>query len=417
VRLRQDAPVRKAVVVVAFAACSRGPSGPTQTVVALAGDVEPEAGATVLSHRADGTILDDQVADATGTAAVQTEPGAYITAVFPALIAPLPTTISLVSAPSPNDDSDFVLHGPPHQLVPIVVAGLTVMGPALPGALDYTVDLGCNTQMSTTLPAIVDVIGPCEGTDTNLDILVRGYDGNDALLGYAAAREPIGMDQSGNSIAELDVDTWQTTGTMVPVTQTGITADVALTLISDTLAFDTPAIANGEALVWDGLVVDSSIATASMGGQTANQYTPGTPSAIAFSTADFMGAIAAPTLALDVTLDVAWPAITLTGPDALDLHLSWTIDGQTVQTITWDAVLPPDTSEIAFPQLDPTTQMVIALPIDPSAIAGQLSALASSDLTDFSDLQAAGIYANSTIVPTPTNGEIRASSAAVAASQ
>jgi hypothetical protein len=405
--------VRKAVVVVAFAACARGPSGPTQSVVAIAGDVEPEAGATILSHRADGTILDDQVADATGTAAVQTEPGAYITAVFPALIAPLPTTLSLVTAPSPNDASDFVLHGPPHQLVPIVVAGLTVMGPPLPGALDYTVDLGCNTQTSTTLPAIVDVIAACEGTDTNLDILVRGYDGTGALLGYAASREPIGMDQSGNAIAELDVDTWQTTGSDVAVTQTGVTADVALTLISDTLAFDTPAIANGEASVWNGLVVDSSIASATLDTQTATQYAPGTPSAIAFSTDDFMGAIAAPTLALDVTLDVAWPAITVTGPDALDLHLSWTVDGQAITTIVWDAVLPPDTNEIAFPQLDPTTQMAIALPIDPSAIAGQLTALDSSDLTDFGDLQAAGIYANSTIVPTPTTGEIRASTAAI----
>jgi hypothetical protein len=412
--------VRSAVVVVAIVglgACTRGASGPTQGVTALAGDVVAESGATVLSHRADGTILDDQVADATGHAAVQTEPGAYVTAVFPALIDPLPTNISLVTAPSPNDDADIVLHGPPHQLVPIVVAGLTVMGPPLPGAIDYTIDLGCNTQMSTTLPAIVDVIGPCEGTDTNLDILVRGYDGNGALLGYAAAREPIGMDQSGNSIAQLDVETWQTTGSDVPVTQTGVSADVALTLISDTLPFDTPAIGSAGALVWNGLVVDSSIASATMGDQVANQYAPGSPTAIAFSTSDFMGTIAAPTLSLDVTLDVAWPAITLTGPDALDLHLTWVVSGQTVTTITWDAVVTPDTSAIAFPQLDPTTATVIALPVDPSAITGQLSALDSSDLTDFTDLQAAGIYANSTIVPTPTSGEIRASSAAITAAQ
>ncbi len=402
--------MRKAVALIVVTACTRGASGPTQGVTAIAGNVVAESGATILSHRADGTILDDQVADATGHAAVQTEPGAYVTAVFPALIAPLPTTLAMVTAPSPNDDSDIVLHGPPDTQIQVVVAGLTVDGPGVAGALDYTIDLGCNTQTSTTFPAIVDVIAPCEGTDTNLDILARAYDGTDDLLGYAAAREPIGMDQAGNAIAEFTVGSWQTTGTMVPVTQTGITADVGLTLISDTLPFDTPAIANGEALVWDGLVVDSSIATASMTGQTATQYAPGTPTAIAFSTADFMGSIAAPALSLDVTLDATWPAITLTGPDALDLHLMWTANGE---TITWDAVMTPDTSGIAFPQLDPTTQMVLALPVDPSAFTGLLEALDSSDLTDFSDLQAAGIYANTTIVPAPTSGEIRASSAAI----
>ncbi|HEX4449622.1 MAG TPA: hypothetical protein VH143_02075 [Kofleriaceae bacterium] len=403
--------MRKALVAVALAACSRGPSGPTQGVTALAGNIVAESGATILSHRADGTILDDQVADATGHAAVQTEPGSYVTAVFPALIAPLPTAIAMVTAPSPNDDSDIVLHGPPDAQIQVVVAGLTVDGPGVAGALDYTIDLGCNTQTSSTFPAVVDVIAPCEGTDTNLDILARAYDGTETLLGYAAAREPIGMDQAGDAIAEFTVGAWQTTGTMVPVTQTGVTADVSLTLISDTLAFDTPAIANGEALVWDGLVVDSSIATASMTGQTATQYAPGTPAAIAVSAADFMGSLAAPALTLDVTLDATWPAITLTGPDALDLHLMWTANGE---TITWDAVMTPDTTGIAFPQLDPTTQTVLALPVDPSAFTGQLAALDSSDLADFTDLQAAGVYANTTIVPTPTSGEIRASTATVA---
>jgi hypothetical protein len=405
--------VRTAVAaLLVIASCRRGPSGPTQGVTAIAGNVVAEAGATILSHTADGTILDNQVADATGHADVQTEPGAYVTAVFPALIAPLPTTISMVTAPSPNDDSDIVLHGPPDVLVPIVVAGLTVTGPPIPGALVYSIDLGCNKQNSTTLPAIVDVIALCEGTDTNLDILVRGYDANNALLGYAAAREPIGMDQAGNAIAEFDVDTWSTTGTMVPVTQTGVTADVSLELISDTLAFDTPAITDGQALVWTGLVVDGSIATASIAGnQVASDYGTGTPSSIAFSGSDFMGSIQSPSLSLDVTLEATWPAVTFSGPDALDLHLAWQTPA--VTSITWDAVMTPDTNGIAFPQLDPTTASVLGLPADPTTITGELEALDSSELSDFTDLQAAGIYANTTIVPTPTTGEIRSSLAVV----
>src|SRR6185503_4443065 len=116
-----------------------------------------EAGATVLSQRVDGTIIDDETADATGHAEVQIEPGAFVTAIFPALLDPLPTSISLVTVPITSDGSELVIHGPPHVLVPIVVAGLTVDGPALPGATQYTIDLGCTTQTAASLPAVVDV--------------------------------------------------------------------------------------------------------------------------------------------------------------------------------------------------------------------------------------------------------------------
>jgi hypothetical protein len=406
--------VRIAVVFVALAAlgCSnRAATGPTQGVTALAGPVVAEAGATILSHLADGTILDDQTADATGRAEVQTAPGAYVSAIFPALIDPLPTSIAIVTTPATADGSELVIHGPPHAVVPVVIAGLTVKGPALAAATQYSIDLGCNTQTSSTLPAIVDVIGPCEGTDTNLDVLVRAYDASGNLLGYGAGRVPIGTDQAGNSIAELDVDAWQTTGTMVPVTQTGTTATIALELVSDTLPFPTPAIANGQALVWSGLVVDSSVATATMGGQAATQFAPGTPAAIAIGAGDFLGAVQAPALAANATLTATWPAVALTGPDALDLHLTWSTS---TATLTWDAVVSPDTAEVVFPQLDSTTQQVIALPGDLTMVSGQLVAIDSSELTGFADVQAAGIFANAAIVPTPATGEIRTSSAAYA---
>jgi hypothetical protein len=195
---------------------------------------------------------------------------------------------------------------------------------------------------------------------------------------------------------------------MVPVTQTGTTATVALDVVSDTLPFPTPAITD-QALVWNGLVVDSSVASATMGDQVATQYAPGTPTAIAIGTPDFMGSISAPALQLDTTLDATWPALGITGPDAIDLQLAWT----TTSTIYWNAVLSPDTTQIAFPQLDPTTQEVIALPADPTTITGQLSAIDSSELSDFDDLEAAGIFANAAIVPTPTTGEIRTSSASL----
>jgi hypothetical protein len=394
--------------IVALAACTRSASGPVQGVTALAGPIIAEAGATIISQRADGTIIDTETADATGHADVQIEPGAYVTAVFPALIEPQPTDISLVTVPITADDSELVIHGPPHASVPLVVAALTVSAPQLPGAASYRVDLGCNAQTAASLPGVFNVLAQCEGTDINIDVLVRGFDGSDNLLGYGAAREPIGMDQAGDPIADFSLASWATTGTMVPVTQTGTTATVALTLISDTLSFPTPDVAGGQALVWNGLVVDSSIVGATMGDQAASQYAPGTPSAIAVGTSDFMGEISAPTLALEATLEASWPAVTIAGPDALDLHASWS---GTMANLTWDAVVTPDTTQIAFPQVDPTTAQVISLPDDPTMIDGELTAIDSSDLASFSDLQAAGIFANAQIVPAPATGEIRTSNA------
>ena len=405
--------VRIAVLALLVAGCgNRTATGPAQGVTALAGAVAAEAGATVLSQRVDGTIIDDETADATGHAEVQIEPGAFVTAIFPALLDPLPTSISLVTVPITSDGSELVIHGPPHVLVPIVVAGLTVDGPALPGATQYTIDLGCTTQTAASLPAVVDVIAPCEGTDTNLDVLVRGFNASHNLLGYSAGRVPIGMDQSGNSIAELDVASWQTTGAMVPVTQTGTTATVDLDLISDTLAFDTPAITDA-ASVWNGLVVDSYVVDAAMGGQITTQLMPGTPTAIALGTGDFLGSLS-PGLTGDRTsLAFSWASLdesAVGSADAFDLNVTWT----NVASFTWDAVLPPDATQIAFPQLDPTTQEVIMLPGASGAVNVDFSAIDTSELTGFDALEAAGIFANGRIVPTPTSGEIRTSHATTA---
>ena len=401
--------VRIAVVALLAAGCgNRSASGPTQGVTALAGPIAAEAGATVMSQRVDGTIIDAETADATGHAAVQVEPGAFVTVVFPALLDPLPTSIEMVTVPIAGDGSELVVHGPPHVLVPIVVAGLTVTGPPLAGAAQYTIDLGCNTQTSTTLPAVVDVIALCEGTDTNLDVLVRAFDASQTLLGYSAGRVPIGMDQAGNAIAELDVASWQTTGATVPVTQTGTTASVALDLISDTLRFDTPAIADS-ALVWNGLVVDSSVVTATMADQVTTQYAPGTPTAIALGTSDFLGTLAPGLNGDRTTLAFNWASLdesSVGSADAFDLNVSWT---NTV-TVSWDAVLPIDATAIAFPQLDSTTQEAIPPP-GTGPVAVDFAAIDSSDLTDFDALEAAGIFANGAIVATPASGEIRTSHA------
>ena len=406
-------------LLVMIAGCSgRDASGPTQGVVALAGDTVAEAGATVVSHLADGTAIDEQVADATGRAEVATEAGAYVSVVFPGVLDPIPATISIVTAPATADGSDLVIHGPRHASIPLVIGALTITAPALAGATAFTIDAGCTTIAAAALPDTVDVIAPCEGTDTNLDVLVRGYDVADpatqTLLGYGAGRVPIGMDESGNSIWELDIGAWATTGAAVPVTQDGTTATVALDLVSDTLVFPTPAITD-QALVWDGLVVDASIATAAMGSQITTQYAPAAPASIALGTGDFLGAIAPGLELVDrSTLAFQWEDLAdsaVGGVDAIDLHVVWTNGAQLV----WDAVLSPDTVQIAFPQLDANLQQLVPLPAATSiAVTTDFAVIDSSDLADFAALETAGIYTDgdATIVPPPTTGEIRTSHAA-----
>src|SRR5690349_18145221 len=96
---------------VLVAACSGAGSGPTTSVVVMAG-TQPAAGATVLSHRADGSGIDGVSADALGHAELATEPDALISMIFPAVLQPSTDQIEVVTTPAVAT-GDLVIVGPP----------------------------------------------------------------------------------------------------------------------------------------------------------------------------------------------------------------------------------------------------------------------------------------------------------------
>ena len=397
-------------LIVVLAACGGSNSGASATVIALGG-YAPEVGATILSHRDDGTTIDQLTADGTGTATIGTEPGALVSVVFPGVITATTTTISIITTPIP-DSGMITIHGPPDPAVEPVVGALEVMAPPLAVDFGYDIVLGCATIAETQFPATVNVSAPCTGSDINLDVLVRGYHftGEDLppeVIGYAAARVPL-----EDEMAEFDIPSWDMGGTDVPVTLTAVTPTVVLDLWVDGLMFPTQQITD-HAVIWDGLDVDSSSIIATQGSSPLTQITtidaPGTPSTIVLGVDDFLPQLESTvTLGDPSKLAIQWtPLSTGDTSDAIDLRVGW----QGTAQIVWDAVLPPSADHVTF-----ATDLggAVMLPTSTAGITSTFREIDSSDLTGFDALQAADLFVTdpvnaSTIVPTPGNGEIRTS--------
>ena len=94
---------------------------------------------------------------------------------------------------------------------------------------------------------------------------MRGYHftGEDTppeVIGYSrAARLPL-IDE----MAELDIASWDTTGTNVPVTLTTVTPSVELDLWADGLMFPTPP-SDDHAVIWNNFMADASTVRATIG--------------------------------------------------------------------------------------------------------------------------------------------------------
>ena len=88
------------------------------------------------------------------------------------------------------------------------------------------------------------------------DVLVYRDEGTGAPVGYAASRVPM-IDGS----AEFDPPAWDTTYTMLPVTNSRSDATVTWALVSDGLPFSTPI---GQ--VPNGLTIDRAIVSADIAG-------------------------------------------------------------------------------------------------------------------------------------------------------
>ena len=365
--LCQDVGVR-GLCLIGLVACGTSGPGLTATVVATT-DGQPAEGVTVLSHRDDGSQLDRQVADATGRVVIATETGGWATVIFPATIQPSTPTIAVITAPLPVTGT-LEVSGPPRAKVPTVVGALAITAPPLAGVDGYDVDLGCATIRVAALPATVNVSAACLGSDTNLDVIVRGTSVDD-VLGYAAARVPL-----ADGVAMFDIATWDTSGPAIPVTLTGVAPAIALAVTSDHLTYPTLPVTD-HATLWNNFTVDSSTVTARLGFATLGEITtrtaPGTPTAIAFGPDDFLPELASVVLLDDrATLAIRWSAAGF-AVDSFDLHVTWQPGAQ---PITWDALLPPDADHARFPTLDSDLALQIELPVSPTIdIASDLRAI------------------------------------------
>jgi hypothetical protein len=376
-------------LVVLAAACGGGggaKTGPTITVQALAGDTSA-ATASVITHRADGSVIDSALADAAGNAVLKTEAGALVSIEFPTDPS---QPVAIVTTLAPAADGELTVYGPPPPPAPPVVIGtLAISAPAIT-ADSYDVDLGCVDFHFPNLAQPIDLAAACAGTDTNIDVLVRAYSAG-VLVGYAADRMPL-------STTVFAPSQWQTTTGSVPVMLDGVSPALDWIIVSDGLPFAAQPITD-PAPVWTGLVVDATTVHATLGAapstQRTTRETSGAPATIDFAPTDFLPPIT-PTLAASGSA-LHWTA-SVPGADAVVVSLSWT----GTLSVDWELVLPPDTSD---------AMLVSAFAPEGAPAAEQVRYLDAPQAASFSDVLAAGLHVEdlqaSRIVVPPSDGEIR----------
>jgi len=396
--------MRVVPALVVAAACGRSPHGAGQLVdvYAFAGD-QPQAGATVIAHAANGAAIDTVMTDAVGHAQPAIENGALITVVFEDA-----ANIALVTALSPAAGSELDIHGPPRAGAP-TVAGTLEVAPMMTVTADhYVLELGCTVSQLPALPASIDVNSRCLGSDSNLDILLLAYQ-TDQVVGYAAGR----VDLSSGAAAFAPAQ-WSTMTTSVPITLDGVAPLLDWVLIVDGLPFDAQAI-SGSAPLWNGLPVAAAIVHAGIATSTTAQvttrYIAGAPTAIDFGATDFLAPIGV-SLVLDTSqgMQLSWAPAPIDA-DAVDVHLEWTVGGNHV---AWDVLLPPDGSDAAFPETAPDLGQLVGPPdATPSALLRYVQAATPAG---WDALVANGLYVDSaagpsTIAPPPASGELGATQA------
>jgi hypothetical protein len=373
-----------------------GDDGPTTRVLVLAGEIQAEAGAVVISHAADGTVIDQQVTDGSGHALLHTAPDALVTAVYQR------DTIQVVTTPA-LATGELVIRGPKPAKAPIIAAALAITAPAI-DADEIVADLGCTTVRIVALPDTIDVAAACLGTDSKLDVLVRATVGTapEAIVGYAAARVPV-----VDGVGMLDIPVWETAPTPIPVTANDLGAALELDEISDGFVHATPP-GTTQLNAWTGLVADASRVQAQVGfttaAQTTTEYGVGLPDSVGFPAAAFLPAATTRVALHDrAKLTFSWDALAI--GDVTDFQAVWM---PATKVIRWDVVLPPDGSAVAFPQLDPDLAAVLAPPVGDVLLTTNLRAIDGPETTDFASVQAAGLWvdrgASSTIVPPPATG-------------
>jgi hypothetical protein len=383
----------------ALLGCGGAGDGPTTRVLALAGELQPEAGAVVLCHTADGTILDRQLTDGSGHVELQTQSGALVTVIYKRTALDVITTPALATG-------ELAIHGPPPDKAPIIAGALALTAPAI-DADRIDIDLGCTTVSVGAFPATVNIAATCLGTDPNIDVLVRAslQTPGDPLVGYFAARVPV-VDE----VAMLDIPAWQAAPAVVPITQNDPGAIVEVDEVADGLVYPTPP-GIDHASAWTGLIAETSRIRAQVGfttaGQTTTRTVPGVPASVAFAAADFLPALDTRVALRDrARLSFGWTAPAI--GDALDFHAVWM---PSTAVIHWHALLAPDADRIEFPVLDPDLAELLAPPGNGVALQTDLRAIDGPDTADFASAQAAGWWVqadnNATVIPPPLAGDVR----------
>ncbi|NVB82832.1 MAG: hypothetical protein HOV81_30925 [Kofleriaceae bacterium] len=415
--------MRRRAGLLVLAACGSSSPGPVEVtrraiVVAYAGS-EPEAEVVVLGHTRDGRVVEQVIADETGRADVGLDDDGYVSVVFPGKLAATAPQVTVVTVPAPLE-GELAVHGPPHSPVPSIVGALRLSGSNLNVADYFEVTLGCATTRVTDLPATIDV-GSCNlGSDSRIDVLARGYHdlGGDPpapmLDGYAAGRATL-----TNGAATLNLPSWRTTGTMVPITLDGVDPDLEWTFRVDGIEFLTEPLIAPAGRLYTNLDVDTTTVQGSLpiagGAVLTTREVMGTPTAIAFGAGDFL-----PPLDTNIAqkklspFTVEWAAAAETGADAANVHASWELDtAARPRRVIWEAVLPTDATSATFPAFEGELADLLS-PIAVVPLDLVLRHVDSSELDGFDALVAAGLHAEdkqtlNRIVPRATEGQIRTS--------
>ena len=350
--------MRGSVVVLAVVCgCSDAPQPRpyAATITTLFGDA-PGPGTDVISHRADGHVIDEGQTGADGNVELQLEASGYVTAMLwweprpPGEDAPpgpeMPTYAITTTAPA--EGSTLVIHGPRRVVEPSVGTLQLATTQPVSTATHYFVELGCKAYDLPALPATVDIPAPCLGSDTNLDLKITALDAALEPLGYAAGQATL-----ASGTAQFNVSQWSTALTPIAIDLQGI-ANPTVRLaarhdgleIEDAVVMPTSNVSPGAQ--WNGLAIDGVTVRAYNGapgvGGSVVRDVPGLPVSVTLGPDDF--AVWNTTGACTFTMGSQQPRLQWTAaPDGVDVVYC----AGTIGDLGWNVLVPPQGGLVIFP--------------------------------------------------------------------
>jgi hypothetical protein len=319
----------------------------------------PLAGATVLLHDTDGSLLTELTTDAAGQAAGQGVAGGMVTVSFPDGNGARFVTIAGVGA------DDVLVVGPSSAGLTGVELG--TMNVTLPGAVllasAISVTSGCASNVSDMLalepvPLLFD-----QGCPDPFDVLATAFDDTLHPIQYAIATDVVFM--ADGTIAP---PVWRTDFANQTVTLTNAPAAVTtVTVVTATSSdgflyepvFDLVDVTGGMGEVpvkypqgfAEAYQYGTFVDTADGGFTAVVRRSPAPPASATVDLATLLPAVTVPDV--DVNGVVHFNAdAALTGVDGVDLRLAWTGPGKV--SGEWEVVLPGDSFSFTLPELSAT---------------------------------------------------------------